>query len=107
MCGGMIPPVRSSSLKSFADMSEIGWDKFYPSVQRNVMDAMQSVLPIRPQGSIIVDPPWVFDAIYAIMRPFLSDKLKDRMRIITKKEASQYVDNDQLPSFFGGMTTHS
>lgn len=98
-CG---PNAFANGVSMCGDMSEIGWDKFYPSVQRNVMDAMQSVLPIRPQGSIIVDPPWVFDAIYAIMRPFLSDKLKDRMRIITKKEASQYVDNDQLPSFFGG-----
>ena len=54
---------------------------------------------------MIVNAPWVFTGIWAIVKNFLDEKTRKKIQIVGgsyKKELLKYVDEDQLADFLGG-----
>lgn len=58
---------------------------------------------------MIVNAPWVFTGIWAIVKAFLDEKTRKKIQIhggsSYKKELLKYVDPDQLADFLGGNNT--
>lgn len=54
---------------------------------------------------MIVNAPWVFTGVWAVIKAFLDEKTRKKIQIIGgsyKKELVKYVDADQLPESLGG-----
>jgi hypothetical protein len=64
----------------------------------------QNNFPARIQSILIVDPPakGLVKALLKIARLFMKKKIIDRVKIISRKELLEHVDEDQLLEHFGG-----
>lgn len=55
---------------------------------------------------MIVNAPWIFTGVWAVVKAFLDEKTRKKIQIIGsssyKKELLKYVDADQLADFLGG-----
>lgn len=57
---------------------------------------------------MIVNAPWVFTGIWAVVKTFLDEKTRKKIMLVGgsyKKELLKYVDEDQLADFLGGKNT--
>ena len=69
--------------------SKIGQD-YYPEIMGQLL---------------IVDSPWVFSGVYAVVKGFLDPKTRKKIQIVGSKYQKQLlelVDEDKLPKFLGG-----
>jgi hypothetical protein len=83
----------------------ISYSKFYPAVQRCIFDAMQSVLPLRVAGVNIIDPPYIFQMLWGIVSAWLSEKLRNRVFVLSSSNISKHFDKSQVPAFLKGDLT--
>lgn len=54
---------------------------------------------------MIVNAPWVFTGIWAVVKAFIDEKTRKKIQLIGgsyKKELAKYVEPDQLAEFLGG-----
>nr|XP_006822514.1 PREDICTED: alpha-tocopherol transfer protein-like [Saccoglossus kowalevskii] len=54
-----------------------------PLFAKQVTSIFQNAMPIRIKGMHYVNEPRLFDAVFAVVRPFLKEKLKNRARYFT------------------------
>lgn len=71
---------------------------------RSVADVIQNAFPLRFREIHIINESYLFDFIYALLRPFLSETIKSRIQChgdnLTR--VHEVVSPDILPSEFGG-----
>jgi len=97
-----------SGIVAIVDMAGFGWEHIVQlSVEyvRNVVSLVQNSFPIRFREIHIVNESYMFDIIYALVKPFLSEKIRNRIRFHgTAGFASlhRYVSPVILPSDYGG-----
>ncbi|XP_077869426.1 alpha-tocopherol transfer protein-like [Saccoglossus kowalevskii] len=65
---------------------------------------LQNAMPIRIKGMHYVNEPRLFDAVFAVVRPFLKEKLKNRIRIHGSDFTSLHecIPSSSLPADYGG-----
>lgn len=57
----------------------------------------------------IINAPFLFTGVWAIIKPWLDARTKDKIKIIGsgyQKELLKYVDIEDLPDFLGGKSPH-
>lgn len=98
---------------------------FTPYYAKRMVELVQETFPLRFKGFHVVNEPFYFDAVMAVLKPFLKEKIKKRARIpvfiavgkALKLEIFQiylhgsdieglhaFVPSELLPSEYGGET---
>ncbi len=68
----------------------------------------QDYYPEMMAKMFIINTGFTFKALWAIVKPFLDKKTKEKISILGsdfKKELNEWIDDDQLPDFLGGTCT--
>ncbi|XP_052239474.1 alpha-tocopherol transfer protein-like isoform X1 [Dreissena polymorpha] len=91
-----------------ADLKHMGWKqtkKIKPFYAKKMFKAMEDCFPMRFKGIHYLNEPAVFDYIFAIMKPFLKEKILSRVHFHGNKyhELKEYIDEEHLPSDYGGQ----
>ena len=75
-----------------------------PLVAKRYLGWLQNAMPMRVKSINIVNEPKLFDVVFAIMRPFLKEKMKNRLQIHGNSFdlLHQIVDPAVLPPLFKG-----
>ncbi|XP_077989739.1 alpha-tocopherol transfer protein-like [Glandiceps talaboti] len=84
---------------SMSHLSKLG-----PGFGKRTIDTMQNAIPVRIKASHYVNEPKLFDTAFALFRPFLNDKLKQRVIFHGDDIGTlhKHIPSDILPSDFGG-----
>ncbi|XP_077990563.1 alpha-tocopherol transfer protein-like [Glandiceps talaboti] len=75
-----------------------------PNTARKVADVFQNALPLRMKAIHYVNQPKIFDTMFALIKPFLGDKLKKRIHFHGEEFGTlhEYVPSSTLPTEYGG-----
>ncbi|KAK9509991.1 hypothetical protein O3M35_004870 [Rhynocoris fuscipes] len=76
-----------------------------PYYTRKSAEVIQDTFPLRFKGIHIVNQPGYFDAVYAVVKPFLKPKVKQRVYLHGKNfdELHKYLPPSVLPTEYGGQ----
>jgi hypothetical protein len=83
----------------------ISYSKFYPAIQRAILDSLQSVLPVRIAGIHMVDPPYIFKVLWGIVSQWLTEKMRERVFILSSSHVGKHFDKAQTPTWLKGDHT--
>lgn len=77
---------------------------FTPSFAKMLVDLLQDVFPSRLKALHIVNQSRFFKIAFAVIKPFLRDKLRGRLHFHGKDMSSlhKHIDPDCLPKKYGG-----
>ena len=68
-----------------------------PSVSKKFLSLVQEALPVRIKSLNMVNEPTIFNVIYAIIRPFLKEKMRKRLQVIgTKYETLHLIVSPEI-----------
>ena len=78
--------------------------QFLPSVAMKMTKTMQDCMPLRNKCLNFTNEPRIFDAAFAVVQPFIKDKLKKRITFHGKDFSKLYdvIDRSNLPFVFAG-----
>jgi hypothetical protein len=82
--------------------SGISYSKFYPAIQKCLLDALQSVLPLRVASIHMVDPPYIFQMLWGIVSGWLSEKMRGRVFVVSASNVSKHFDKAVTPTWLKG-----
>jgi len=82
--------------------SGISYSKFYPAIQKCLLDSLQSVLPLRVASIHMVDPPYIFQMLWGIVSGWLSEKMRGRVFVVTSSNVAKHFDKAQTPTWLKG-----
>ncbi|XP_078495534.1 alpha-tocopherol transfer protein-like [Ciona intestinalis] len=76
-----------------------------PSVGKKFVSLLQEAMPVRLKSVNMVNEPKIFDIFFAIVRPFMKEKLKKRLNVLGSEFSylKEIIHEDKLPSDFGGL----
>lgn len=101
--------VQVHGLSIFDNMAGTSWHLAYAFVcseqlQKGALVELQDSFPIRFKGFHMLNQPWYLSMVMAIIRPFLSQKHRDRIQAHgdNYEALHEFVDPDILPGDFGG-----
>ncbi|XP_018563232.2 alpha-tocopherol transfer protein-like [Anoplophora glabripennis] len=81
---------------------------FTPYYAKRMVELVQETFPLRFKGFHIVNEPFYFDAVVAVLKPFLKEKIRKRIIVhgsdLTSLQA--FVSPDILPIEYGGNAGH-
>lgn len=82
------------------------FDKSMLTVMKQLVGILQDFYAERLDTVYILRPNWFFKMIVGMIKPFLSDKTKKKLKLISNpKELLNYFDSDQLGREYGGTST--
>ena len=83
--------------------------KMYGLIQKG-SGIMQDNYPECLGQMFIINAPFVFTAVYAIVKNFVDEKTRKKIQIVsssyTQSTLLEHVDEEQLPVFLGGKNEH-
>ena len=112
-------------LQYIYDLTDHSWSKFCLADEKILMDTYQNRFPARFARICITNPVWwvraapmngfcsklmpclQIQALFAVMAPFLKQKLRERMVITPVEQLPEIFEPDMLPDFLGGTFVHS
>ena len=89
------------------DMSYLGLglaQQMGPSIGKRFTGLLQDAMPVRVKAINIVNEPTLFDVFLAIIRPFMKEKMKKRLKVhgSTFDALHNIIDSLVLPPAYGG-----
>ncbi|KAF5300274.1 hypothetical protein FQA39_LY11131 [Lamprigera yunnana] len=77
---------------------------FTPHYAKRSVEVVQETFPLRFKGFHIVNEPFYFDAVIAVLKPFLKDKVRKRIYLHGSNYSSlhAFIAPDILPMEYGG-----
>ncbi|KAL7042477.1 hypothetical protein ACKWTF_001152 [Chironomus riparius] len=101
------PEVQIGGLVVLLDMSglSLGHAKYLsPHLARRTVEVVQEAFPLRFKAFHVLHEPFYFDAILAMLKPFLKDKIRRRIHLHGNDMNSLYkhIPKDCLPAEYGG-----
>ncbi|KAK5646338.1 hypothetical protein RI129_004802 [Pyrocoelia pectoralis] len=77
---------------------------FTPHYAKRTVEVVQETFPLRFKGFHIVNEPFYFDAVMAVVKPFLKDKVRKRIHLHGGNLSSlhAFIRPDILPFEYGG-----
>ncbi|XP_046675261.1 alpha-tocopherol transfer protein-like isoform X2 [Homalodisca vitripennis] len=103
------PETQVAGITVIVDMTGFGLQqhaKFLsPYYARRTVDVIQETFPLRFKGFHVINQPFYFDAVFAVLKPFLKEKIRQRIYLHGKDLNSlhSYVDANILPAEYGGL----
>ncbi|KAL0121349.1 hypothetical protein PUN28_006700 [Cardiocondyla obscurior] len=78
--------------------------QFTPPFAKRIVDLLQEAMPVRIKNLHIVNQPYVFNMVFALFKPFLKEKLRNRIIFhgTDRKSLQQYISPKCLPAQYGG-----
>lgn len=78
--------------------------QFNPPFAKRILDWLQEAVPLRVKNIHIINQPYVFNMVFALFKPFLKEKLKNRIIFhgTDRKSLHQYMSPKCLPECYGG-----
>lgn len=78
--------------------------QFTPQFAKRIVDWLQDAVPLRIKGIYIVNQPKIFQVVFALFKPFLREKLKNRIIFHGTDRASLHkcISPKCLPANYGG-----
>ncbi|XP_014472763.1 PREDICTED: alpha-tocopherol transfer protein-like isoform X2 [Dinoponera quadriceps] len=78
--------------------------QFTPPFAKRIVDLLQDAVPLRIKNIHVVNQPYVFNMVFALFKPFLREKLKNRIIFhgTDRKSLHQYISPKHLPECYGG-----
>nr|XP_033334939.1 alpha-tocopherol transfer protein-like isoform X2 [Megalopta genalis] len=78
--------------------------QFNPPFAKRILDWLQEAVPLRVKNIHIINQPYVFNMVFALFKPFLKEKLKNRIIFhgTDRKSLHQYLSPKCLPDCYGG-----
>jgi len=78
--------------------------KFTPSFAGRIVNWLQDSVPLRIKNIHIVNQPYIFKVVFALFKPFLREKLRNRIIFhgTDRKSLHQHMDPTCLPACYGG-----
>ncbi|CAH1175807.1 unnamed protein product [Phaedon cochleariae] len=101
------PETQIAGLVVILDMAGLSLQhaKFFtPYYAKKMVELVQETFPLRFKGFHIVNEPFYFDAVVAVLKPFLKEKIRKRI-ILHGSDISSlhaFVPIDILPTEYGG-----
>ncbi|XP_072175968.1 alpha-tocopherol transfer protein-like [Diadema setosum] len=79
-----------------------------PSVARKLTSIFQNCVPVRLQGVHFVNEPLLFDGAFTILKPFMQEKIRKRVRLHGQnlEGLHEFIPPSILPDTFGGDLTN-
>nr|CAH7741002.1 unnamed protein product [Callosobruchus chinensis] len=76
-----------------------------PSIAHKIVQIMVTSFPMKIHAIHIVNQSWIFDAVYNIFKPFLDNKMKEKIFFHGENMESlhQHIDPKHLPERYGGV----
>lgn len=78
------PETQVAGIVVVLDMSGLNLQhvKFFtPYYARKMVELVQETFPLRFKGFHVVNEPFYFDAVMAILKPFMKEKIRKRVRL--------------------------
>lgn len=81
--------------------------QFTPQFAKRIVDWLQDAVPLRIKGIHIINQPKIFQVVFALFKPFLREKLKNRIVFHGTDRASlhKHISAKCLPPNYGGTST--
>ncbi|XP_063239563.1 clavesin-2-like isoform X2 [Bacillus rossius redtenbacheri] len=101
------PETQVAGLAVVVDMSGFGLQHarfLSPYYARRTVEVIQETFPLRFKGFHVINQPFYFDAVFAVLKPFLKDKIRRRIYFHGADLGSlhAFVSPDILPQEYGG-----
>lgn len=96
------PETQISGLVVLLDMAGLSLQhaKFFtPYYAKRMVELVQETFPLRFKGFHVVNEPFYFDAIMTVLKPFLKDKIRKRVRITVSEMGRTVVGKERLVFF--------
>eukprot|EP01129_Flabellula_baltica_P008287 TRINITY_DN3278_c0_g1_i1.p1 TRINITY_DN3278_c0_g1~~TRINITY_DN3278_c0_g1_i1.p1 ORF type:complete len:300 (+),score=68.50 TRINITY_DN3278_c0_g1_i1:91-900(+) len=68
------------------NMKGIGFHNFHPESQKKIVKLVQDAWPLRLKQFTMLNVPTIFHAIFKIVSPWLAEKMKKKIRSLSKKD---------------------
>ena len=101
--------VQVHGISIFDNLERSSWHLMYAFLRSHVIQngslmELQDSFPMRLKGFHMLNQPWYLSMIMTVVRPFLSQKHRDRMQTHGDNYSALFelVDEDLLPRNFGG-----
>lgn len=80
--------------------------QFTPAFAKRIVDWLQDSVPLRIKGIHIVNQPKIFQIVFALFKPFLREKLRNRIIFHGTDMASlhKHISPKCLPAQYGGTS---
>uniref|UniRef100_A0A182VUK4 CRAL-TRIO domain-containing protein n=1 Tax=Anopheles minimus TaxID=112268 RepID=A0A182VUK4_9DIPT len=101
------PETQIGGLVVLLDMAGLGFAHaryLSPHLAKKTVEVVQEAFPLRFKAFHVLHEPFYFDAILAVLKPFLKDKIRRRIHLHGNSLSSlhKYVSKDLLPVQYGG-----
>ena len=67
-------------------------------------DVLQNHFPSGFAYELVVDMHWILNATWKIIRNFMREDVREKVKLIDSKTVREYVNDDQIPEAFGGTS---
>lgn len=80
--------------------------QFTPSFAKRIVDWLQDSVPMRIKAIHIVNQPKIFQIVFALFKPFLREKLRNRIHFHGTDLAAlhKHISPKHLPPVYGGTS---
>lgn len=80
--------------------------QFTPAFAKRIVDWLQDSVPMRIKGIHIVNQPKIFNIVFALFKPFLREKLRNRIYFhgTDLPALHKHIEPKYLPSAYGGTS---
>jgi len=97
VCGGVV-------IFDMDGLSLAQTTKFTPMFAKRIVDWLQDSVPLRVKNIHIVNQPYIFKLVFNLFKPFLREKLRNRIIFhgTDRNSLHQYIDPKCLPEKYGG-----
>lgn len=85
----------------FMDFRKFGWNNFDLHIEK-MFGEVYRYFPCRLKSAVIFNAPWYISLVVNLLKPFMSGKMVNRLKILKQKEAIDLVGMEQFPSSIGG-----
>jgi len=87
-----------------AEADGVGWKQFNLEVERIFIQFLSNTMPIRLESMVLVNEPFLIKAMVAMVRPFMSQKVRDRMVFVGSQLdlLLEHFDEKNLLERYGG-----
>ncbi|XP_050101255.1 alpha-tocopherol transfer protein-like isoform X2 [Anopheles aquasalis] len=101
------PETQIGGLVVLLDMAGLGFAHaryLSPHLARKTVEVVQEAFPLRFKAFHVLHEPFYFDAVLAVLKPFLKDKIRRRIHLHGNSLSSlhKYISRDLLPAEYGG-----
>lgn len=83
--------------------------QFTPQFAKRIVDWLQDAVPLRIKAIHIVNQPKIFQIVFALFKPFLRDKLRNRIIFhgTDRQSLHNHISPKCLPPSYGGVLSEA